>query len=264
MFTYHKTTTHPKKNYKTNNHIQQTPQKQNTSKQRNQKQRNQKQSNHKKELQKQGKKDINKTPKPTKPHQMQHYILQINHPRKKKKEKRTPKNNRTTILLKRKTPRYTYYNIKDILTCRDLKKHSGTKLTFSLNHPQMQHKIYFYKNTTQIKIKIKHIFKFFQTHLNHILIEITNPHLKQLCTYYQNKNTEITSIEYTTSNNAKMPTLLNQILYTTTTKISKQKHETTIKLATKKTPKHHETKKTYQHKHTHISKSKIVIKYRFW
>jgi hypothetical protein len=61
-----------------------------------------------------------------------HYIL-INHPRKKEKKRKTPKNNKSSILLKRKTPNYTFYNKKDILICGDIEKNPGPKFTLLLN-----------------------------------------------------------------------------------------------------------------------------------
>jgi exonuclease III len=48
--------------------------------------------------------------------------------------------------------------------------------------------------------------------------------------------------------------LLKQIINTTTTNITKQTHGITIKTIIIKPPKHHQMKKTHQHKHTHAPK----------
>jgi hypothetical protein len=74
---------------------------------------------------------------------------------------------------------------------------------------------------------------------------------------YKNKNLKINTKDPTTSNNAKIsktPMLLKQTVNTTTTNITKQTHEITIKTTITKPPKHHQTEKTHQHKHTHASK----------
>ena len=89
---------------------------------------------------------------------------------------------------KRKTLSYTFHNKKLILRCGDIEKNPGPKFTLLLNYPQIyqeKHNIYFYKNTTQIKIEYIHIFELFKPYLIHTHIENTNPHLKQLCTKNQ-------------------------------------------------------------------------------
>jgi hypothetical protein len=88
----------------------------------------------------------------------------------------------------RKIPNYTFHNKKSILICGDIEKNPDPKFTFLLNHPQIHHKkhnIYFYKNTTQLRIEYKYIFEEFQPYLNQTHIENTNPHLVQFCTNNQ-------------------------------------------------------------------------------
>jgi hypothetical protein len=96
------------------------------------------------------------------------------------KSKKSP----TLLNTKNRILKYTFYDEKSILICRDIESNPGPKFTLLLNHPQEhleKQKTYFYKNATQIKNEYIHILELFKSHLTRTHTETTNLHLKEFC-----------------------------------------------------------------------------------